>query len=63
MSRKSPVDDFKWIEKENLSKFDEKFKKGYDENSGKGYILKLDVEYTKKFHKLHRDLPEIYLNK
>ena len=57
MSRKLPVDGFKWIEKENLSKFDEKFKKDYDENSDKGYILKVDVEYPKKFHKLHRDLP------
>ena len=35
MSQKLPVDDFKWIEKDDLSKFDEKFIKNYDENSDK----------------------------
>ena len=57
MSQKLPVDGFKWIEKDNLSKFNEKFIKDYGENSDKGYILKVDVEYPKNLHKLHRDLP------
>ena len=57
MSQKLPVDGFKWIEKNNLSKFEEKFIKNYNENSDKGYILKVDVEYPKNLHKLHSDLP------
>ena len=36
MSQKLPVDGFKWIEEDNLSKFDKKFIKYYDENSDKG---------------------------
>ena len=57
MSQKMPVHDFEWIEKNDLSKFDEKFIKSYDESSDKGYILEVDVEYPKNLHKLHSDLP------
>ena len=57
MSQKLPVDNFKWIEKDNLLKFDENFIKNYDENSDKGYILEVDIEYPKNLHKLHSDLP------
>ena len=32
----APADGFKWIEKDNLSKCDEKFIKNYDEDSNKG---------------------------
>ena len=52
-----PVKNFKWIEKDDISKFDEEFIKNYDENSDKGYILEVDVEYPKDLHKLHSDLP------
>ena len=41
----------------NLSKIDEDFIKNYDENSEKGYVLEVDVEYPKKLHDLHSDLP------
>ena len=41
VSQKLPVDGFKW--KENMSKFNEKFMKNYDEDSDKGYILEVDV--------------------
>ena len=41
VSQKVPVDGFKW--KENMSKFNEKFMKNYDEDSDKGYILEVDV--------------------
>ena len=57
MSQKLPVRNFKWIEKDDISKFDEEFIKEYDENSDKGYILEIDVEYPKNIHKLHSDLP------
>ena len=41
----------------NVSKFDEEFTKNYDEDSKKGYILEVDVEYPKDLHNLHSDLP------
>ena len=52
-----PVGNFKWIRKDYLLKFNEKFIKNYEENSDKGYLLEVDVEYPKKLHKLHSDLP------
>ena len=41
----------------NVSKFDEEFTKNYDEDSKKGYILEVDVEYPKDLRNLHSDLP------
>ena len=55
MCKKLPVSDFKWVD--DLSIFTEDFIKSYDENSDKGYILEVDVEYPKDLHKLHSDLP------
>ena len=49
MSQKLPVRNIKWIEKDDISKFDEKFIKSYDQNSDKGYILEVDVKYPEKF--------------
>ena len=45
------------MEQKHVSKFDEKFIKNYDEDSNKGYILKVDIEYPKDLHNLHSDLP------
>ena len=54
MCQRLPVDGFKWIEEDDLSKFNENFIKNYDENSDKGYILKVDVDvfisYTVTYH-------------
>ena len=54
MSQNLPVNGFKW--KKNVSKFDEDFIKSYDEDSDKGYILEVDVEYQNKLLNLHSDL-------
>ena len=56
ISQKLPVNGFKWVEENNLSKFNESFIKNYDENNDKGYILEVDVEYPKKLFNLHKDL-------
>ena len=45
MSQKLPVDGFKW--KKDMLKFNEEFIKNYDEDSDKGYVLEVDVEYPK----------------
>ena len=55
MSQKLPVNGFKW--KKNVSKFAKDFIKNYDEDSGKGYILDEDVEYSKNL----RSLPSNFL--
>ena len=57
MSQKLPVRNFKWVEKDDISKFDEKFIKNYDENTNKAYILEVDVKYPKNIRMLHSDLP------
>ena len=43
--------------KNDLSKFNEKFIRSYNENSDKGYFLEVDVKFPKNLHKLHNDLP------
>ena len=57
MSQKLPVNDFKWIKKEELSKFNEDFIKNYDENGNIGYFLEVDIDYPKELFNFHKDLP------
>ena len=45
MSQKLPVNCFK--QENDLSRFNEKFIKNYNENSDVGYFLEVDVEYPK----------------
>ena len=42
MSQKLPVNGFKL--EDDLSKFNERFIKSYNENSNKGYFLEVDIE-------------------
>ena len=49
------VNGFKW--EDDLSRFNEKFIKSYNENSNKGYFLEVDVECPKKLFGSHKDLP------
>ena len=57
MCKKLPVGSFKWLDKDNISKFNDELIKKYDENSDIGYIFKVDVEYPKHIRMLHSDLP------
>ena len=54
MSKKLPVNGFKWTDNNMINK---EFIKSYNENDKKGYILEVDVKYPKKLHDLHSDLP------
>ena len=55
MSQKLSVNDFKWIV--IYSEFDESFIKSYNEKSGEGYFLEVDIQYLKSLYNLHNDLP------
>ena len=55
MSKKLPVDGFKWVD--DLSMFTEDFIKSYDEEGDVGYLLVVDIEYPKTLRMLHSDLP------
>ena len=59
MSQKLPVNDFKWVKQEELSKFNEDFKNNYDENSNEGYFVEVDIDYPKELFNLHNDLPSL----
>ena len=51
MSQKLPVDGFKW--KRNILKFNEGFRKNYNEDNDKGNFFQVDIEYPKRLHNLH----------
>ena len=52
MSQKLPTGDFRWVKCPWLINLD-----SYDENSAKGLILEVDLEYPKELHSLHNDYP------
>ena len=53
MSKKLPVNGFKWLDNDVIN---EEFIKNYDEKDIKDYILEVDVKYPKRLHELHSDL-------
>ena len=53
MSQKLPVNKFDWME--DTSQFNEDFIKNYNEESGEGYFLKVDVQYLEKLRDLQND--------
>ena len=57
MSKKLPVNGFKWLDSNKINEINEDFIKNYDENNHKGYIFEMDVKYPKRLHELHSDLP------
>ena len=57
MSKKLPVNGFKWLDSDKINEINEEFIKNYNENDNKGYILEVDVKYPKRLHELHSDLP------
>ena len=54
MSQKLPIDGFRWIRDTFI--FDDEFIINYNEDSNKGHILEIDIEYPKDLHDLHKDL-------
>ena len=57
MSKRLPVNGFRWLNSDEINEINEHFIKNYNENDDKGYILEVDVKYPKRLHKLHSDLP------
>ena len=52
---KASPNNFEWVK--DTSQFNEDFKKKHNEESDKGYFLKVDVQYLEKLHDLQNDLP------
>ena len=57
MSKKLPVNGFRWLGSNETNEINEEFIKNYNENDNKGYILEVGVKYPKRLHELHSDLP------
>ena len=51
MSKKLPVNGFRWLDSDEINEINEEFIKNYNENDKKGYILEVDVKYPKELRK------------
>ena len=60
MSRKHPVNNFEWIEE--TYQFNKNFMKNYNEESDEGCFLEIPVQYSKKLHEFHNDLPFFFFS-
>ena len=54
MSQYLPTGDFKWMAEKQINKIN---LAQYNEDSNKGLILEVDLEYPKELHDLHNDYP------
>ena len=50
MSKKLPVNGFKWLDSDKINEINEGFMKNYNENNMKGYIFEVDVKYLRRLH-------------
>ena len=57
MSKKLPVNGFRWLDSDEINEINEEFIKNYNENDNKGYILEVDIRYPQRLHELHSYLP------
>ena len=63
MSKKLPVNGFKWIDNKKMAEasakhvINEDFIKNYNENDNKGYIFEVYLKYPKRLQELYSDLP------
>ena len=57
MSKKLPVNGFRWLDSDEINEINKEFIKNYNENDNKGYIFEVDVRYLKRLHEIHSDLP------
>ena len=63
MSKKLPVNGFRWLDSDEINEINEEFIKNYNENDKKGYILEVDVKYPKELRKAAKnDFKKIILN-
>ena len=49
MSKKLPVNGFKWLDSDKINEINEEFIKKYNENDNKGYIFEVDVKIQKDY--------------
>ena len=58
MSKKLPVNGFRWLDSNEINEINEEFIKNYNKNDNKDNdIFEVDVRYPKRLHDLHSDLP------
>ena len=57
ISQNLSINGFKWVKKLKLLRFNERSIKNYNENSGTGYFLEVDIDYPKELFNLHKYLP------
>ena len=48
MSKKLPVNGFRWLDSDEINEINKEFIKNYNENDNEGYIFEVDVRYLKR---------------
>ena len=49
------VNNFGWFQD---TQFNENFMKNYNQESGEGYFIEVDVQHPEKLHEIYNDLPD-----